>query len=346
MESVSPALYFKPWKFQPKTERLISLFGSFRRFGYKTVIIDWGGLFPWSERLFRSRFCYPEHAVVKAYAQAADAGVELYSRLPCGSGMGNFLSHPAYRSLRRTHQDPETIGATAIGATAFICELLSDMLSLLPGLQGVYIDPVADGGVDADYITKLLKDLLPRLHEQAPELSLIGAPYLKKQGFPIDLCKVLPSPPDDFVRDAPTVFPPTVELYFDKMPTACTLEPCSELDEREGVASLRQKLLALGETLRGSWEYIREVEETFCLPASLGFSPGIVCSKVRRAVVLLKKQVDELFFELLEVLAGLKPLVYPGIVEAWVASRTKPIEEQIFMLEQRANALEVWIEAE
>jgi hypothetical protein len=220
------------------------------------------------------------------------------------------------------------------------------MVYLLPDLPGIYIDPAAEGSVDSQYSKALLAGLLPRLRDEVPNLTVIGAPYLGGQVPPFDFCDVLSSSPDDFVQDAPLGFPPTLELHFDRMPCAGGIKTGKDYENLTRGTCLRDKLTPLAGSLNGCWDTIRGAWETSSLSAVFGYTPHISFATLREAVCELEKRVDEISSELSNTLKMLESLVCPGIVDGWIRSKIKPMRDQISMLEHRANMLEVWIEAE
>ena len=339
------ALFFSPWRFPPRTERLLELVGDFRRLGYRTAIIDWGGLFPWSDASFRSRFSYPEHAVVEAYKRAADAGLALVPRFPFGGGMSSFLSSPAYENLRLGGRDPGFIDPAAPGAVKFLCDLLEDMRALLPALPGIYLDPGGEGLPDESYVPDLLEKVFPGLVDAAGGLKLIASSSLAETAGASDICTTLSAKPEDLVRDHKCRLPPTVEIYLDLMPEAPAI-PGEIRTEVTRSRKLREGFERFAERIDRCWEIVREAAEGSFLPPSLGYSPERSGSELSCKADRLR----EILAEAMESLDGfgciLEPLTAPGIVASWVGSRVAAVEEQIIRVREKTRSVAVWIERE
>ncbi len=345
MELKGPALFFAPWRFPPKAERLIRLVESFAGLGYRTVIIDWGGLFPWSEKRFQGKWSYPEHAVVEAHTRALGKGLVLLPRFPFGSGMSTFLSDPAYRALRLGGIDPDLLDPSAPGAAKFVCDLLDDMRVLLPDLEGIYIDPVTGGALDERYLGELLDRIFPRLLEAAAGLPVVTAPHTSGSPATDGRCSVLPVEPDDFGQKMRDELPPTIETHLDSMPGFAAGVRIEGV-EPEFSAELRGKFESLLRRLNGCRGLMQAAAEDSALPPGLGYP-------LARSRVILKTAIDEAEAILAglsaygsELEPALKPYVAPGVLSGWIRSRIDPVRDQLGLLKAKYRTVEAWIGTE
>ena len=339
------ALFFSPWRFPPRTERLLELIENFRRLGYQTVIIDWGGLFPWSDACFQSRFSYPEHAVVEAHKRAADAGLALVPRFPFGGGMSSFLSNPAYANLRLAGRDPDFIDPAAPGAVKFLCDLLEDMRALLPALPGIYLDPGGEGLADESYVPDLLEKVFPGFVDAARGLTLIASASLAETAGASCICTILSAKPEEIVSDHKCRLPPTAEIYLHLMPEAPGI-PGEIRTEVTRSRKLRGGFERFAKRIDNCWEIIREAAESSFLPPSLGYSP----ERSGAALSYKAERLKEILAEATESLDGfvciLEPLTAPGILASWIGSRIAAVEEQIGDMREKNRLVTVWIERE
>jgi len=334
-------LCFEPWRFQPKVERMIELIGCFGRFGYTTVIVDWRGLFPWSEERFRSRFAYPEHGIVEAYKEASAGNITLLTRLPCGSGMGNFLSHPGYRYLRNHPSDPETIRAGSQGAAKFVYDLLGDIVALIPDLAGIYIDPLPRQTVDQRYLEDLLGSIFPGLFDLTRGFAVIAAPYLSKWFLEEKRCTVLQAPPDIFFGADHTAIPPSLELYLHEMP--CAGAVAEDRRALEHSKTLKAECISVSKKIDECWRIIRMASEDSYLPAMLGCTPEMSRAILERYADEVKTLLEECERQFAEVSRLFGPFLLPGILDRWIESRIRPVDEQIGRIREKARMVEVWI---
>ncbi len=358
MELTETALYFEPWRFQPKTERLFELFDCFRRFGYKTAIVDWRGLFPWSEYKFRNRFAYSEHALVEIHRRAAEAGLQLVCRLSWGGGMGSFLSHPGYRHLRLREHDPDVINIDAPGAMKFLTDLLDDMVALLPELAGIYLDP---GPVPVDRASAGSRDLngsgilpeepLRRFLDGVGNLRIIAAPCLSDQSLLRDQCIFMKKTPENFLDDGQSGFPPTLELYLDLMPRGGSEKTDSDVaraDEgdvdRTRSTELRKKCAEVSFILEKCWESVRQLSEESYLPLPLGYTPEMSYASLFDGGRQLDRWIEESAVSLSDISRTLEPLLAPGVFDGWKESLLQPLRDQAAGLKQKARMVKVWIE--
>jgi len=341
MKTEGPALFFAPWRFPPTPERLIALVARFSAFGYRTVIVDWGGLFPWSEKRFQEQGVYPELAVVEAHRRASGNGLNLLPRLPFGSGMGNFLKSPGYGSLRLGGTDPEAIDPAAPGAAKFACDLLEDIRLLLPGLSGVYIDPVPGGAADPECLQCLAHRVLPRLLESASGLRLFAGKDVAGLPEMAGTCACMET--DRFIPSGNSGLPPTIEIYFDLMPGAAEGTK-SEDGELRRSAGLREELGCFAQLLERSWTLIRAASEESFLPPALANSAQKSAAALRRALAELDVLLQRLAVAARGFEAVLGPMVAPGVSAGWSGSRIRALEEERERLEAKLRLVETWVE--
>ena len=132
------AVDFRLNEFPPVPERLLNLTNMFARSGFNHIVIDWGPMFPWSiDERFRSGYAYTEKVIDSFCRRAKALGLGISMRIPFGGGFGCFLRYPGYHSLRSSGSG--SINPETPGGAKFVCDLLDDALSLIPGLDGIFL---------------------------------------------------------------------------------------------------------------------------------------------------------------------------------------------------------------
>ena len=344
MEGPDRALYISLGLFPPKAERLIELVGRFRQFGYGLVIIDWGGLFPWSEKRFQCAQAYPEHAVVEVHSRAADSGLTLIPRLPAGGGMSTFLSPPGYRSLRLCGCDPDFIDPSSPGSAKFVSELLEDMRALLTDLSGVYIDPMHYGNPVDGYRKDFCEVFIPRVLEEAGGFPIIVPPFLAEAVCDHETSRALPRDPERFFGAKKGNLPPTLEIYLDLMPGPQADGFSSEDSEMVRSAELRALFEMFIRNVASCWELIRNVREDASFPPCTGYSPQRSQVLYQNAVGELESAVKRMDDLIDNAAAPLRSCIVPDVLRRWGRSRIDPVVEQISQLRALSRQVDSWIE--
>lgn len=344
MHGADRALFISPGLFPPKAERLIELIGRFSLSGYGLVIIDWGGLFPWSEKRFQCAAAYPEHAVVEVHSRAADAGLVLLPKLPAGGGMSTFLSPPGYRSLRLCGSDPDFLDPSAPGSSKFVSDLLEDMRALINDQDGVYISPLQNGVRDDGYRKDFCEILLPKLLDEAGDFPTIVDPSLAEATRKYKSSRVLTKEPERFFGINQSGLPPTIEIYLDLM----SGEPEGSIlaGDPEMVRSIELRALfeLFAKDIDSCWDMIRKVREDASFPPCTGYSPQRSSVLYQNAIDDLESAIERLSNLVDDAAVPLKSCLDSDVLNRWGRSRIDPVIEQISQLRALSRQVQPWIE--
>ncbi len=346
-------LLFSPFRFPPRPERLLRLMELLPRLGFSRLIIDWGGLFPWTlDERFQSRLAYTDQVIAEADKAARQHGMENIPRLPVGRNMSCFLAHPTYRHLRLESNNPDVLDPNAPGVRKFIGDLLEDVISLTPEIVGVYFDPEPETPVLTEYAKLLVTTLLPAI---GPEIVRLGlCLFMREDAIGV----VDPVPESDvmeWVRPVrfplgyahPLYFPPTLELALAALAESTgvdvtDLEAC-ELSHsgllRDGFSSFCE-----GESI--CWQLIRSARQILVMSPSLGYCPARIFGEMDGLVRRLHEKLLAIDGLTEELRAGLLPATYHSVVTGWLRSRLEPIREELAVLRSRQRQVEAWMESE
>lgn len=136
----------------PTPERLARHLKMFREADFSTVVIDWGGMFPWTcAEGIHAPWGYDEHMVDRI---SETSEIDLVPVLPLRTRADFILSLPEFSSMRH-REYPGFIDTAAPGVLKLFEELIEDLMSLLPRTRRVYTgtaraEPPA---VDADFLS-------------------------------------------------------------------------------------------------------------------------------------------------------------------------------------------------
>lgn len=357
MAKENRAFYYAPGMFPPKPERLLELVEFFSHSGYSPLIIDWGGLFPWSiDERFQNPMAYTEQVICELSARLKRLGTEHVPVLPAGPNMSCFLSLPAYRFLRWDDDDPDILDPAAPGAAKFVCDLLDDIVALLPDLRSIFLHitgpqrTTSGEGYPAAYAHRLL----PKIVEEAKQREIrvvVPEPYF--QGFEEPAATDLPGVFDMFGetdRESPVslrdleswdaALPDSPELFLDRLGMRAGVGASDKIAVR--AYELRADFSDFCGVLDNGWLTARAAREAAIPSPALGSSPARACRRMKRAAAELEADISRLEEIGARLHARILRYTDESVITGWLRSRIEPLLEEAVVLASRLRQMELW----
>ncbi|MBT3273245.1 MAG: hypothetical protein HN368_08835 [Spirochaetales bacterium] len=322
MEKSDKILYLEPNRFPFLPKRLIDILYLVKDTDFSQIVIDWSGLFPWSlDERFRCEYSYSEHEVSGFHKLAADLGIDAIPCLPLGSGMACFLSVPSYRYLRISDDEVDIINPAAPGAAKFVCDLLNDIVTLLPDLTSISIDTNPRSSIygNEEYFRMVETSLMPNISSELAGLQL---------GLLNDLTGAVSI---EQMKGWMPGLPPTWEIFWDQLGA-----------EGSRSSELRDQFSELADSLDSAWYHVRIARE---LAVSAGFhseSPRGYENKLGQVYRALTVLIGGLLTAGVELSNGLTSLIDAAVIQSWLLEQIEPLREEEAVIGSRYRQLTGW----
>ncbi len=334
VEGEHNAICISPWRFPPIPERVFSLIDILAACGITMLIIDWGPLFPWTvDTRFAAAYSFPEEAIAAMYRRAKTRGVAFVPCIPIGSDMGCFLSMPTYRYLGTFLQDEIILNLDAPGSQKFACDLVDDILELLPETEYFFLDLPVHNAKNVEPVRMLLQEIEDRnLRWIVPGASLSTGVSLETRcdGTLSQIMGTMRRLND--IEGWSDWYPPSVELYIDV------------LNRLQGGASqkailesqrLRHLMETFEKTLSCCWNAVRKLRE---LLATVCGNPSQTLRELHAAWIALS-EITHLLKKLRKdgrsIAQHFEGIVISSKTQEWLGSRIEPLHEERSVLSSR-----------
>jgi hypothetical protein len=133
------AVYLDFRSLPPTPERLMTFPALCLKFGVDTLYLDWGGTFPWSLDGDFLKDTYTEDLIFRFAGKLRESGIKIYSAVRLLDGLLAGTGNSRLTHLRVPPRDRKNFKATARAFLKSAEDIRDDLVSLIPGMSGVYL---------------------------------------------------------------------------------------------------------------------------------------------------------------------------------------------------------------